>query len=159
MKKKQKGFVLVETLVVSLLVLAVLIFLFLQLNTININYQKSFRYNTVEGLYATNNMKTYILKNGYENLVKEINEQNPYIDLTDCQTPLLENTSQCSNLIKALQIKKILFTTDNVEKLLVGNHQFEQKFLDFMQYIKTNQENKYRLIVSFENDTYATLKF
>ena len=75
MKKKQKGFVLVETLVVSLLVLTVLIFLFLQLNTINLNYQKSFRYNTVEGLYSANNMKVYILKNGYENLVKEMNEK------------------------------------------------------------------------------------
>ena len=159
MKKKQKGFVLVETLVVSLLVLTVLIFLFLQLNTINLNYQKSFRYNTVEGLYSANNMKIYILKNGYENLVKEMNEKKSYIDITNCQNSSLNNTSQCSNLIKALQIKKILFTTDNVESLLTQNEVFEQKFLDFMKYMKTNQENKYRLIIAFENDTYATIKF
>ncbi len=159
MKKKQKGFVLVETLVVSLLVLTVLIFLFLQLNTINLNYQKSFRYNTVEGLYSANNMKVYILKNGYENLVKEMNEKKSYIDITNCQNSSLNNTSQCSNLIKALQIKKILFTTDNVESLLTQNEVFEQKFLDFMKYMKTNQENKYRLIIAFENDTYATIKF
>lgn len=159
MKKKQKGFVLVETLVVSLLVLTVLIFLFLQLNTININYQKSFRYNTVEGLYATNNIKIYILKNGYENLKKAINESTPYIDFTGCESTYLENTSQCSNLINALQIKKVLFTTDNIEKLKSSKNNFEQKFLDFISYINTKEEDRYRLIVSFENDTYATLKF
>ena len=54
MKKNEKGFVLLETLIVTTFVVSTLIFLYTQFSNIKTSYDASFRYNTVEGLYDAN---------------------------------------------------------------------------------------------------------
>ena len=60
MKKNSKGFVLFETLVVATFVLGALIFLFVQFSNIKKNYEITFRYNTVPGVYNLKVLGDYI---------------------------------------------------------------------------------------------------
>lgn len=57
----KKGFMLLETLVVSTFILGILIFLFIQLSTIKRAYDTSFRYNTITGLYHAKEFSKFLL--------------------------------------------------------------------------------------------------
>ena len=48
--KKNRGYVLFETLVVSTVILGTLVFLYIQLSSIKSSYNTSFKYNTVSAL-------------------------------------------------------------------------------------------------------------
>ena len=63
-KKNSNGFMLAETLIVTIFVAGVLIFLFIQFSSLSKSYEESYIYNTVEGLYSLN---------GFNNLLKEKN--------------------------------------------------------------------------------------
>lgn len=65
MKKNKNGFVLFETLVVASFVLGALIFLFAQFSNIKKNYEITFRYNTVPGLYNLKVLSNYISNKSY----------------------------------------------------------------------------------------------
>ena len=60
MKKNNKGFMLIETLIVTTFVAGVLLFLFFQLTSLNNSYTEYYNYNTTEGLYALEDVKDYI---------------------------------------------------------------------------------------------------
>ena len=62
MKKNKMGFMLVETLIVSTLVSTILVVLFVQFNNIVKNFSKDFHYNNVSELYATQNIKKFIME-------------------------------------------------------------------------------------------------
>ena len=49
-KKNNKGFMLVETLIVATFLVTTLLFIYVQFNNITRTYDTSFRYNTVNGL-------------------------------------------------------------------------------------------------------------
>ena len=68
MKKNSKGFMLIDTLIVSITVSAILIYLYFQFASVNDSYIKNFRYNTVPGLYAGADIKENILYNGKSNI-------------------------------------------------------------------------------------------
>lgn len=184
MKKRQNGFMLVETLVVSTLVSTVLIALYVQFNNIVNNFNRDFHYNNVDNLYATQNIKNFILKdadgNFYKNL-KSILEQNIAADdkfflkiVTDCtgnQGNYIYQTNACNeflSLTNFYQIKQIIFTREVPELRQTDYELLESpNFVAFIKSIKANPDlifdkngNKiynYRVIVEFENNEYATL--
>ena len=60
MKKNSKAFALVETLIVSTIIASILIYMFVQFNKLDENYNESFRYNDVDDLYKLDSIKEYI---------------------------------------------------------------------------------------------------
>ena len=61
MKKiDNRGFMLTETLIVATFLVTTLLFLYIQFNNVTKTYDTSFKYNTVNGLYAVNNIINYI---------------------------------------------------------------------------------------------------
>lgn len=163
-KKKEKGFMLVETLIVSLFILGALIFLFVQFRDVNQNYQTAFQYNRVDALYAAENMKKFYLQDNYENmLIKYLEKANPYMILTDCPSEYISEVSYCKDLKEALKIKSILFTyvdTVRIVGALDETEEIEPSLKRFIRSIKNDDKssNKYRLIVEMENGTFATIK-
>lgn len=183
MKKREKGFMLVETLVVSTLVSIVLIALYVQFNNIINNFDRDSRYNSVNNLYATQNIKNFILRdatgNFYTNLKnlldENIREGNSHFlkIITDCSgnSANAYQTNACTNfdfVTRFYNIKQIIFTLETVELRdidyqLLDNANFER----FIRSIKNDIEVKYdengnriydyRIIVEFENNEYATL--
>lgn len=173
-KKLSKGFMLVETLVVTTLATSVLITLYVQFNLIVKNFNKSFHYNNVNNLYATHNLSELIQKDGdgsfYNNLIILLMnkyETGPHFleILPGCgsNTDVSYSTNSCDLFQKFTSfysVEKILFTfniidfTDDDYKLID-----DPNFETFIKSIKgSNDDNyDYRIIVKFTNSEYATL--
>lgn len=185
MKKKEKGFMLVETLVVSTLVSTILVILYVQFNTIVKNFNKDFHYNSVNNLYATQNIKKFILNddngNFYTNLKNLLNQSiandsNYYLTIvTDCSgngtnSYQTNNCSAFTALTEFYQVKNILFTMDYIDLKDSDYDELSNPNLEsFIKSIKNvssanvDEDNKvvlydYRIIIEFNNYEYATLK-
>ena len=59
----KKGFMLLETLIVSTILVGVLIFLYIQLINMKGSYEVSFKENTISGLYIAKEIAEYIYTN------------------------------------------------------------------------------------------------
>lgn len=183
MKKREKGFMLVETLVVSTLVSIVLIALYVQFKNIVNNFDRDSRYNSVNNLYATQNVKNFILRDATGNFYKtlknlldeNIKEGNSHFlkIITNCSgnSANAYQTNACTYfdfLTRFYNIKQIIFTLDivdleEIDYQILDNANFER----FIRNIKNDNEVKYdengnriydyRIIVEFENNEYATL--
>lgn len=160
-KKRSKGFLLTETLVVSVLVLSTLIYVFMQFQTINRNYHVSFTYNTVNSLYNAGNIRKYILENSLLELKSDILASTPYIDLSTCPTRYLEETHYCTLLLQGMQVKKLIFTSNDLTSLktFVENHKdFSEEMNQFILYTSTNQDgSNYRIFVEFDDGTFSSI--
>lgn len=154
-KNNSRGFMLAETLIVTAFVAGVLIFLFIQFSNLSKSYDESYIYNTTEGLYALEDIKNYIKEDTTFTLYLNNNiETMEYIDITDCS--LFNNKDYCLNLFKLENINKIFITKNIVPKNKITN--YTEEFLTFINKINKEGDEPYRLVASFNNSTYATLR-
>lgn len=147
---------LAETLIVTTFVAGVLIFIFIQFTNLSKNYNDSYQYNTVEGLYALRNIREYILTDSailtqIENSVTE----DKYLEITNCTN--FTDKDYCLKLIELENINKIFISTNYINKDLFYN--FDESFKKFINKINSEDSEKYRLIAEFNNSTYATIRF
>ena len=162
MKKiNNKGFIFAETVVVSTIVLIALVSLYTQFNSINNSYRRAFKYNTVDKLYAAYNLKTFISENRTNYIIEILNNGSVYTDITSCSADYFTEYMYCEMLIDTLNIKKAIFTKEDLSTLksdLNNNNVFTENMKDFIKYIKSDNSGKYRVIIEFNDDTFATLK-
>lgn len=167
MKKNNRGFTLVETLVVSSFIVGILIFLFSQFSKLKKSYDASFEYNTVPALYKAKNINRYVLAVGNDLLVTELEKSKTgFIDITECPMDYLEKIDYCSQLFSDLGVVSVLvakedsFKTGLQEYLRVNNTAYHEKLYQFVKQLSINNENYdgYRFIVEFEDDNFATVK-
>lgn len=154
-KLNNKGFMLAETLIVSTFVASVLIFLFIQFTNLGKSYDDSYIYNTPEGLYALEDIEEYI--NTDLDLLLYIEENigtMKYIDLTDCS--LFTNKEYCKNLFNLENIDRIFITTNNFNKENITG--YNEDFNVFINKIISEGSEKYRLVASFKNGMFATMR-
>ena len=146
---------LAETLIVTTFVASVLIFLFIQFTKLSSSFESSYDYNTVEGLYALYDVKEYI-KEDYKFMdYLYINvDSNGYIDITDCN--LFKDKNYCLKLLEVENIDKIFVTTNEVPSSITG---YDNNFTDFINKIKKEGQEPYRIVASFKNSTFATVRF
>ncbi len=154
--KKNAGFMLFEALVVSSLVLGTLVFLYVQITSIKKSYSKSFRYDTIEGLYKADLISNYLEKTGYSDILTQLGD-NTYLDITDC---VYADGSLCSKLVSESNVKQMLFVNQNITQLknqlstLTINKDFK-KYIMHMDSIKKGYN--YRLIIAYNDNTYASV--
>lgn len=153
---KKNGFVLLETLIATTLIATVFTILYIEFKNINENYKITYNNNSVEKLYEINNIKNYIISNGFEN----ITPLSEYVDITNCNL-FLSTQSQCTNLIKTLEIEKVLLGPDNHEQknALIHNNNISNNLKKFIKTFKdTDSNNEYRIIVEFQDGKCASLR-
>lgn len=155
-KMNNRGFVLAETLVVTTFVSGVLIFLFIQFTNISKNYENNYTYNTVDDLYALEDVKDYILTDyvALNNIESEL-DSSEYINISDCS--MFDNKDYCLKLFSIENIDEIIVTKNYFDKNEIIN--LNQNLLDFIKKINGTNDESYRLIASFKNSTYATLRW
>ncbi len=153
MKKNNRGFMLVETLIVGLFVATTLIYLYIQFSNLNRSYSDSFKYNTVEGLYALKDVREYIVLN-QESIEDEIFDNNYTLD--PCS--ILPDEEYCRALLSKENINTIIITYNEVSNSNIPTD-LDQNFLDFINKIEPVGQEEYRIIASFNNKTYATIRF
>ena len=156
MKKNNKGFMLVEALVMSMVVIGTLTFMYIQFQNISRSYEKSFNYNTITDLYITNEVKNYLINNSlvdtYKNEVD--NNTSKYIKIGDI------TDSSFVELKEKGQIKTVILANESLSELKgKKTKDLSEKFNDFINYLKVDKEgNGYRLLIEFNDDTYASLR-
>lgn len=160
-KMKNLGFMLAETLIVSVVVMGVLIVMYVQFNNINKNYNLTFNYNSANNLYSVKNINDYLLTEDLSNIKKSLGN-NLYIDITNCSLSYYSETYYCQNLYELLNVKQILFTNEDVTRLKANiseNNDLSEEMKSFINYIYPEKlVDKYRLIVEFNDNTFATLQ-
>ena len=157
-----KGFMLVETLLVSLTISGILVYMYAQFSTINNAYQRLYDFSTANSLYRAATLRefmmTYTNKNGvlYRGLVaKTINCNNMSL--------ATEDKNYCNGILGALDAKQLILTLDKFdeESVLdeVADTKEKTKLNKFLNTIKRYNTNKKRLIIIFNDGTMATVLF
>ncbi len=157
---KNKGFMILEVLISSTFIIGVLILLYIQFINLQKNYERSFTYNTVPGLYIAKNVVNYISEVGYSKAIDDLNNKdNSYVNLSN----IYIDGSLYSDIIKKSNIKQIILTYNNpsiIQNYLSLNKNdlnFNKKFRDFIKKIPKNEDGGYRIIIEYNNNTYATV--
>lgn len=150
---------LIDTLIVSITVSAILIYLYFQFANVNDSYIKSFRYNTVEGLYAGYDIKENILYNGKSNIYTDITS-NSFVDLSSCPSTYYNNTDYCTMLYNSLNVKKVLITKSNLNDInnLMKSSTNVNNYDETIRDLITKSPDSavgYQVIVEFNDDTAA----
>ncbi len=171
MKKNNKGFLMVETVVVSTFVMFVLIVLYIQFNALLVNYNKSYTYNTSNNIYNLSAIRDYLIENQGEGDTALnhylSSSKTPYIIIYSAETCnqsiSLSNVSFCAELAHAGKFKTILYTNSDVSELKKyinenDNKVIKQKFKNFIAKIN-NIEYKNRLIAEYEDNTFGTITY
>lgn len=161
-KLNNKGFMLTETLVVASFVIATLVFFYIQFRTVNKSYNISFKYNTVEELYALGNVKNYLKNNGLSTVTSMVtNAQDEYVDITKCSSYYLAESDYCLALMSTLNVKQIIVTKENLDTFKNITNSVDTLSEDMKQFISVIKYNTddigFRLIAEFQNGTYATI--
>lgn len=171
-KMNNKGFLLVETIVVATFTLTVLIALFIQFKNLLVSYNNSFNYNTVEGIYNLNTVKSYVMQNqNSENPLNKILKDSdmPYITLYTNDSCLaaansgLTSISFCEQIMTSGNFKTVIFANSDPKSLkeyLKSNNDpvisEEMKNLIKRLEIVSGQN---RLIAEYKDGTLATIVF
>lgn len=144
MKKNKNGFMLAEVFIISSFVLGILVYMFVQINSIMRSYNKSFSYNTVSGLYITNEIKKYV-------------SGDTSLDIsTACTNNIYVADNIDDNLKEDANIKNIIIGNLNyIKNNATDNDKITPKALDFIKYLES--KDKCVIIVEFSDDTYASL--
>ena len=156
MKKNNRGFMLVEILIVVTVIVTSMIFLFVQISNMNNSYDEVFKYDTITSIYAMENIKKFLVN---DNAIKKLEDGMvyvDYIDLSNCDTTYITNLSYCTTLFEKLKVEKIYFTSQNVMNLYTKNFGLEMnKYIKQISYDKTNG---YRIIVEYKDNTFSSMK-
>ena len=154
--KNNRGFMLTETLVVASLLITVLLIIYIQFKNVSRNYTNSFLYNTVGSSYNLNVLRKYIHEEDYSLLANALSDRD-YIDITDCSYLYFEDPGFCRYLVNSLNIKQVLFTAEDLQKIKNSNN-LSLDFKDYINTIKYESVIGYRLVAAFNDGTFSSIK-
>lgn len=166
MKKNNKGFMLLETLIVSTVILSTLIFLFVQFSNIKSSYEISFTHNTIPGIYIARELSDLLIETGDSIVLSNEldNSQNGYINITS--SILSINKDFYEEMMTHMNIKDIIYTDNNLTTLKthlnsenIDKNIFTESFKNFIFKLKNKETNKKmgRLIIKFNDNTFASI--
>lgn len=166
-KSNNKGFMLLETLIVSTVILSTLVFLYIQFVNVKSSYEVSFRYNTIPGLYMSEEISTFLTENGYTTLQSyldnHLSSNHGYVNITSSSS-VTGNSDLYTNMINDMNISYVLFVNDDLTTIKTylssGSYDgsvFNQEFRKYILKLTTGGTNKYRLIVAFNDNTFASI--
>ena len=156
MKKNNQGFMLIEALIMSMVIIGVLVFMYIMFQNISNSYDKSFQYNTVTGLYIANEIRDYLYDNNLDDLKLSVESSDSKYQKISCSSSDTTWTEFCSRA----NIKIVLITDESLSGLKgkrVNDSALSQTMYDFINYLKVDNKSGYRILVEFKDNTYASL--
>ncbi len=159
MKLNKKGFMLVETLLVAVFLVATLIFLYVQFNRVRTSYNISFTYNTSSNIYSTNTFLDYLKENGLTVMHDELKyNKEQYYDISSCEHPYMTNVQLCKSIVENLEIEKIYLTSSDLiwfKQNIPASASNEMS--RFISTLKDKDGEGNRLIIEFKDGTFASI--
>lgn len=165
-KNNNKGFMLLETMVVSAFIITTLIFLYVQFSNLKKSYDESFKYDTIPELFKTKEIDKFINNNyGYADLINDVKEnEDNFIELynNSCNMSYFSKyNSYCNRLMNDMDVKTILLVSTDLSKLinkLKTNNKYSNGLYLYTKKInQSTNNNSYSLIVEFNDKKYTNL--
>lgn len=156
--RKKDGFALVETLIVSTIIAAILVYIFVQFNNVNRSYGDSFKYNDVDDLYKLDSIKGYINSldtTSVTNITTKIDSDGIIVISKDDDTySNIEYLDNQSDLLNNLGINTLVLTKADINN--VDTSSLSQNLKDMIKKINNKSDN-YRIMAEFDNENCATI--
>ena len=155
-----KGFMLAETLIVSLFVMSTFSMLYVNILPLIAEYEKYKYYNTVEATYKAHWARKLVLDGISQNAFTNASNYG-YFDITDCLSYSQNNVSGwCYSYKEINDITKIYLVPYNLEKFknhVKSNSSYTREFKDYISYLptysknttKVNDGNYFHVIIEF----------
>ena len=110
---RQNGFLLVETLIVTVFVMTLFLFIYRNVVPLIGEYTRRENYDDIDSVYAASLIRNLILSDGnYDSLVAGIDNEHPYKDISDCN--LYQQKNLCNTLKEQLNITQVIDENNNV---------------------------------------------
>lgn len=183
MIKNNKGFMLIEVIITSTIVLTTLIALYASFNKLYNNYRIKNNYHNLDATYATKEIINSMLKNDEGNINNYINTIIPnskygYIikngyctneaEFNNNGTPAATVPNNCSNIKKLYTINNMLFVEYDSESLNELDDSINQTFKEYVDYVikyydikNTKEDYNYIYLTEIKNGDnyyYANLR-
>lgn len=162
MKKNNKGFVLVETLVVTVFVMAVFSVIYINFYPLVGEYERREFYDDVDSKYGAFWMKRFIQDSSYSLTTFKGNVAgSKHYHVFSC-SQLSAKQGLCENLRTKLHIKNVYITDYNLTQFKTvaavegGFSDSLKSYIDYLPEYKVASLNNanYRVIIEFERKTY-----
>ena len=145
LKKNKKGFILVETLIVTIFVMTLFMYVYQNVIPNMGKYEKMSHYDDIDSIYASNLIKHLITRYANTAYIDEYLKDNSYIIMNNCEdNNLYINSSYCSIVQKNLNVSAddyIFITTYDIsefKKEVLKSDFFDSgKLSNFRDYIYT----------------------
>lgn len=162
----KKGFILVETLIVSVFVIGIFSLLYTNLFPLIGEYERYKNYNTVEATYIAHWARVNALKGLPDSIYASVST-NGYLDINDCS--IYTNTDgveSCYAFKTINNVSKIYLTSYSIvtfKDFVKDNDSFSRSFREYISYLPTYSKNTtktpasgyYRVIIEYtSNNTY-----
>jgi hypothetical protein len=160
----QKGFILIETLVVAVFVTIVFTMIFTNVFPILSEYQRISHYDDLDSKYAAHYARRIIISDANWNNIKNLNGAL-YKELT-CDASVFDQFEECGDLTSSLKIDRMYlidFKTNSIKASIPAA--FDQGLADYIKYMVnittiptayttySNNGNTRRLIIVREDET------
>lgn len=153
-KMNNKGFALVETLIVSAFVMGIFSLMFTNFYPMIGEYEKRENYDDIDSVY-----KTYYLKNKIEQCFTDT-PNNVINNVFPQSTSLVKNKDDCHDSLNAMankfKVNKIILTNYNISDIKNSISISDSYFKDYVSSLPDFTSNpkglKYRIIVEYQVD-------
>ncbi len=165
-KMSKKGFVLAETLIVSVFIMSLFMMFYTNLYPLIGEYEKRSSYDDITSKYTAHFIRKMILQTGNDNLLKG---NQDYVDITECPNGYFVNTTMCFAYKEKYHISKMYVTKYHIEsfKNMVKTSNLPRGFMEYVENLPkfqtpSNRQAYKRVIVemTYPNGsiTYATIE-
>ncbi len=122
MSKNNHGFMLVEVIITSTVILTGMVLMFSSYNSLFAKYKSRGEYHDIDTFYATKEMIDYLIENNLASFIQKNLDQNESVALIDTSQCKFKNDF-CEKLKNLYEIENMIFTTydkQNLENLKTG---------------------------------------
>ena len=120
MSKNNHGFMLVEVIITSTVILTGMVLMFSSYNSLFAKYKSRGEYHDIDTFYATKEMIDYLIENNLASFIQENLDQNEsvaLIDTSQCKFNNDFNNNFCEKLKNLYEIENMIFTTYDKQNL------------------------------------------
>lgn len=161
MNKNNKGFMLVEVIVTSVVIATAMISLYSTFNRLYTSYNRNISYHNIDGLYATKTTINYLLNNNFNNFINDTfggsvttlgKQYKIIIDTNNC----FETNGICNKIKQIYNVNQMIISEYNVSVLeKIKEENINQTFKEYIDYLigyydLTVSTDKYKYIVLTE---------
>lgn len=153
-----KGYVMTEAIIISAVVLSALILIYANFARINKNYNEAYYFNSVNGVYALNQVASFIDDDGIDSMIDNLDS---YLDITNCT--YATNKEYCKMLVDGTDIKYLLFTYNDryfIDNAMAKNNPYDLRMQKFIKTLDDSTPNYGALLIAEFNDgNYAAIPY